>query len=119
MLHVKFYKIQSNKSRGTTITKILEIAISLMSDIHVNVSLLFLIIYILHIYFLTISFSRSCDNTILKILGKTQLQYTFEKLYPQKLYQCHLLNILRIKYYKIPCNGSQDNIIIRIFEKVK
>ena len=44
------------------------------TEIHVNVSL-FLIICILNKNFCAISFNRSRDITILRILGKTQLQH--------------------------------------------
>ena len=29
------------------------------------------------------------------------------------------VNVLHIKFYKIPCNGNQDKIIIRVLEKIE
>ena len=119
MLHVKFCKIPCNKRQDTTITRILKktgIVISLLRYIHVNVSL-FLIIYILHINFCAILFNRSRDTTILE----KQIAAPFSKPYPCTIIRSmSSLNIciLRIKFYKISCNGSRDKII-RILEKTK
>ena len=77
MLHLKFYKILCNKGRNTKIIRILEKKDSNAStNIHnAYASLLFLMIYILHIIFCAILFSRSRDITILRTLEKTQLEH--------------------------------------------
>ena len=62
-------------------------AMSLLRYRHINVSL-FLIIYILLINVCAISFKRSRDITLLRILEKTQLQH-------------HLASYTRKKYSKV------------------
>ena len=65
--------------------------------------------------FFAVSFNRSRDITILRILGKTQLQHPLTS-YTRKVTSMPALNvsILHIKFYQIPCNVSRDIILTRI-----
>ena len=56
-----------------------------------------------------------------KILGKNTIASPFSKLYTHKTISMSSLNvsILCIKFYKIPCNGDGDKIIIGISEIIR
>ena len=108
ILYVKFYNIPCNESRDTNFTRILGKMeqqyppphTHTLKCIHVNISLLFLIIYILCIIFCATSFNRSQDIKILRILGKNTIAAPFSKLYLPKIISMSSLNvsILRIKF---------------------
>ena len=70
--------------------------------------------------FFAVSFNRSRDITILRILGKTQLQHPLTS-YTRKVTSMPALNvsILHIKFYQIPCNVSRDIILTRIIVIIK
>ena len=78
MLDVKFYKIPRNKSRGTTITRILEKKWKRNTPTEIQTRKCIIVVSN-NVYFaykcLAISFNRSRVITILKILGNTPLRH--------------------------------------------